>query len=56
MVCSRGDSLIDSLCPIKPISMSVDRFSIGSMIVMIVGGVRLWDRIRMIGCIKGVSA
>ena len=54
--CCRGDRTTVSLSPIKRKMMRVYEFSIGRMIVMIVGGVWLWDRICLIMPIKGVSA
>ena len=53
---ARCDSLIGSLSPIRVRCMYGDRFSIGSMIVMIIGGVWLWDAIGLIFSIKGVTA
>lgn len=56
MGCIRAISLIDCLSPIRLRRIGVGVFSIGRMIVMIVSGVWLWDVIRLIRPIKGVSA
>ena len=55
MGCIRGNSLIGSMCPIRVGCMGVDRFSIGSVIVMIISEVWWWGVVKQSFPIKGVS-